>query len=65
MSQEDPRILALREVRKKASQGGGAERIANQHARGKLAVHERMKNIIRVSRGSEIAQVQADVGQHV
>ena len=42
MPEEDPRILELREMRKKAQQGGGEERIAKQHAKGKLFARERI-----------------------
>ena len=40
--QEDPRILELRRVRAKAREGGGAERVAKQHAKGKLTARERL-----------------------
>ncbi len=40
--QEDPRILRLREVREKARQGGGADRIEKQHAKGKYTARERL-----------------------
>jgi len=36
MTQEDPRILKLREMRAKARQGGGENRIAKQHEKGKV-----------------------------
>ena len=39
---EDPRIIELREMRMKARLGGGPERIANQHAKGKLTARERL-----------------------
>ena len=42
MPQEDPRILELRQMRAKAMQGGGEERVARQHARGKLTARERI-----------------------
>jgi len=42
MSPEDPRVIELREMRRKARQGGGAERIAKQHAKGKLTARERL-----------------------
>ena len=38
----DPRILHLREVRRQAAAGGGAERIARQRAKGKLTARERL-----------------------
>jgi acetyl-CoA carboxylase carboxyltransferase component len=39
---EDPRITELRQVREKARLGGGPERIATQHAKGKLTARERL-----------------------
>ena len=42
MPEEDPRILELREMRAKARQGGGEERIAAQHAKGKLTAREQV-----------------------
>lgn len=42
MPEEDPRILELRALREQAKQGGGAERIARQHAKGKLTARERI-----------------------
>jgi acetyl-CoA carboxylase carboxyltransferase component len=35
-------LTKLRELREKAMQGGGPERIAQQHARGKLTARERL-----------------------
>jgi acetyl-CoA carboxylase carboxyltransferase component len=47
MSQEeDPRILELRELRARAQQGGGADRIARQHAKGKLTARERIECLL-------------------
>jgi len=42
MSNEDPRILELRRIREKAREGGGAERVAKQKAKGKLTARERI-----------------------
>lgn len=42
MPEEDPRILELRAMRAKALEGGGAERIAKQHAKGKRTARERI-----------------------
>lgn len=44
--QEDPRILELRLMREKARQGGGAERIAKQHAKGKFTARERVEKLL-------------------
>ncbi len=42
MPQEDPRILELRRMRDRVRQGGGEERVARQHAKGKLTARERL-----------------------
>jgi propionyl-CoA carboxylase beta chain len=42
MSDLDPRIAELRAMREQARQGGGPQRIAKQHARGKLTARERL-----------------------
>ncbi len=42
MTEVDPRILELRARREQVRAGGGAERIARQHARGKLTARERI-----------------------
>ena len=34
---DDPRILELRELKAQAYAGGGADKIARQHARGRAA----------------------------
>ncbi|MBM3153266.1 MAG: acyl-CoA carboxylase subunit beta [Chloroflexi bacterium] len=46
MTNEDPRILELRTMRAKARQGGGADRIAKQHAKGKLTARERVEALL-------------------
>jgi propionyl-CoA carboxylase beta chain len=46
MASEDPRILELRSARERSRQGGGAERIARQHARGKLTARERLELLL-------------------
>jgi acetyl-CoA carboxylase carboxyltransferase component len=42
MPEEDPRIVKLRAMREQAQLGGGADRIAKQHAKGKLTARERI-----------------------
>jgi propionyl-CoA carboxylase beta chain len=42
MPQDDPRILELRSARQRARLGGGPDRLARQHARGKLSARERL-----------------------
>jgi len=43
---EDPRIVELRAFREKAKLGGGADRIAKQHAKGKLTARERIDYLL-------------------
>jgi propionyl-CoA carboxylase beta chain len=54
MPEEDPRILELRARREKTSQGGGPDRIARQHARGKLTAHERLDLLLDPATFQEI-----------
>lgn len=42
MTELDPRIARLRHMREKAKLGGGEQRIAQQHAKGKLTARERI-----------------------
>jgi methylmalonyl-CoA decarboxylase subunit alpha len=46
MAEEDPRILELRAMREKVKVGGGEERIARQHAKGKLTARERLELLL-------------------
>ncbi len=46
MPEEDPRIVELRAMREKARQGGGEERIAKQHAKGKMVARERIELLL-------------------
>lgn len=46
MPEEDPRILELRALRARAALGGGEERIARQHAKGKLTARERIQRLL-------------------
>lgn len=43
---EDVRILELRAMREKSQQGGGAQRIAAQHGKGKLTARERLGRLL-------------------
>ena len=40
--EDDPRIIELRGMREKARQGGGLDRVATQHAKGKFTARERL-----------------------
>jgi len=46
MTEEDPRILELRAMRAKAREGGGADRIDKQHAKGKGTARERIEILL-------------------
>jgi acetyl-CoA carboxylase carboxyltransferase component len=50
MKPEDPKIAQLRRAREEAKLGGGEERIAKQHAAGKLTARERLDLLL--DRGS-------------
>ena len=54
MTQEDPRILELRRVRAKALEGGGAERIKKQKAKGKFTARERIELLLDEGTFNEI-----------
>jgi acetyl-CoA carboxylase carboxyltransferase component len=46
MSFDDPRIEELRAMREQARLGGGVERIAAQHAKGKMTARERLSLLL-------------------
>jgi propionyl-CoA carboxylase beta chain len=46
MTEENPRILKLREMRLKARLGGGENRIAKQHEKGKMTARERLDELL-------------------
>lgn len=52
--EEDPRILKLRAMREEARLGGGRERIAKQHAKGKLTARERLDLLLDSGTFNEI-----------
>jgi propionyl-CoA carboxylase beta chain len=64
---EDPRILELRAVREKARQGGGAERVARQRAKGKATARERLDLLLDPGTFNElepfITQRPSELGQ--
>ena len=51
---EDPRIKELRDFRERARRGGGPERIARQHAKGKLTARERLDLLLDAGTFNEI-----------
>jgi methylmalonyl-CoA decarboxylase subunit alpha len=54
MSEEDPRIVELRMLREKSKQGGGSDRIAKQHAKGKMTARERIDFLLDPDTFSEM-----------
>ncbi len=54
MSEEDPRITELRLMRDKAVAGGGPERTARQHEKGKLTARERLDLLLDSSTFNEL-----------
>ena len=42
----DPRLDKLAQMRQRALQGGGPERIARQHAKGKQTARERLEMLL-------------------
>ena len=42
----DPKIKELRELKKQATLGGGAERIARHHEKGRLTARERLELLL-------------------
>jgi acetyl-CoA carboxylase carboxyltransferase component len=46
MTEDDPRILELRRMREQARIGGGTDRVAKQHAKGKLTARERLARLL-------------------
>ena len=54
MPEEDPRIIELREMRAKATMGGGEERIAKHHAKGKLTARERIAALLDADSFNEL-----------
>ncbi len=54
MTNDDPRILELRKMRAKATEGGGKKRIDKQHAKGKQTAMERVKNLLDPGTFNEI-----------
>lgn len=51
---EDPRILELRVQRARARAGGGVERIAKQHAKGKGTARERVEALLDIGTFNEL-----------
>ena len=64
-SSEDPRILELREMHEKARLGGGADRIAIQHSKGKLTARERLHLLIDPGTFNELEPFIAHQGDEM
>lgn len=54
MTKDDPRINQLREMRARARQGGGEEKIARQHAKGKMTARERLDLLLDTGSFNEL-----------
>jgi methylmalonyl-CoA decarboxylase subunit alpha len=54
MPEDDPRIAKLKAMRAQARAGGGADRIAKQHAKGKLTARERIDLLLDAGTFREI-----------
>lgn len=54
MTEEDPRVLHLRDIRKKAREAGGKDRVSRQHAKGKNTARERLDVLLDTGSFSEI-----------
>jgi acetyl-CoA carboxylase carboxyltransferase component len=52
----DPRITELHKMRKRARAGGGADRVARQHAKGKLTARERIALLLDRDTFQELEQ---------
>jgi propionyl-CoA carboxylase beta chain len=62
---DDPRIQELRTMREKAKLGGGADRIAIQHAKGKLAARERLALLLDPGTFNELEPFIAHQGDEL
>jgi len=62
MAEEDPRILELRAMREKIRQGGGAERVLRQHAKGKLTARERLDTLLDPGTFQEVEAYALPIG---
>jgi propionyl-CoA carboxylase beta chain len=65
MPQEDPRITTLREMRAKTLEGGGAERVAKHHARGRLTARERLEILLDPGTMQELEPFSTAQGQEM
>ena len=63
--EDDPRILELRRVRAKSREGGGADRIAKQHAKGKLTARERLNLLLDPDTFNEIEPFITSAGDEL
>ncbi len=65
MTQEDPRIIELREMREKTRQGGGERRIQRQHEKGKLTARERLSLLLDPGTFNELEPFITGVGDEL
>jgi propionyl-CoA carboxylase beta chain len=62
---EDPRIVELHTMREKALLGGGKDRIAIQHAKGKLTARERLDLLLDPGTFNELEPFMAHQGDEM
>ncbi len=62
MSEVDPRILELHAWREQVQRGGGAERAARQHSRGKLTARERLDLLLDAGSFQELDTFVMPIG---
>ncbi len=65
MQEIDPRILELREKRKQSKLGGGENRIASQHSKGKLFARERLDLLLDPGTFYELEPFTVQRGDHM
>ena len=65
INQEDPRVLELRAMREKSRLGGGRDRIATQHAKGKLTARERLDILLDPGTFNELEPFIAHQGDEM
>ncbi|PMP73621.1 MAG: methylmalonyl-CoA carboxyltransferase, partial [Chloroflexus aggregans] len=61
METHEEQLATLHRLRERAMQGGGAERIAQQHAHGKLTAHERLALLLDPGSFQEIGALATSI----
>lgn len=65
MPEEDPRIAALRAMRAKTLDGGGVERVAKHHGRGRLTARERLEKLLDPGTMNELEAFSTTQGEEM